>query len=270
MSTPTTSHETLVIAYLTGQASAEDISTYKNLFDNDETFRQIVRDVEMWLAPLNESTAEISPPEGLLESILEGLDPAPQAETTNINQTEEQTSVAPFRSDVEAVNDNSSGKWKALAIAASLLAVAAIGSHFVNLNSNDVSQTPPDLQVQKPLSQEQQFLALLSDESKPELVAIIYNPTSGRVVARLSNITVPEEGDLQLWLIREGEAAPQSLGVMERAGDNEQIEFDIPVSLQIGTDVLAISLEKKGGSASAGPEGPVLFTGAVAPIKHDI
>ncbi len=267
MSIPNAEHEALAIAYLTGQASTDEIAAYQALFEEDETFRQTVRDVEIWLAPLNEDVPEMEAPEGLFDALMAEIAPQDPSFHELADPVFEQSSEGPLAS-----NDNGAKKWKMLAIAASLLAIAAVGSHFVNLGASgtNVQESPPVLQAQEKQDQGQQFLALLSDSTQPELVAIIYNPATGHVVARLSNITVPEDGDLQLWLIREGEGAPQSLGVMERAGEGNQLEFDIPTALQSGTDILAISLEQKGGSPSAGPEGPVLFTGAVTPLQRDI
>ena len=53
---------------------------------------------------------------------------------------------------------------------------------------------------------------------------------------------------------------------MDQAVDDKPVAFSVPETLQTGTDVLAISLEQKGGSPSAGPEGPVLYTGAIGTI----
>ena len=274
MSTPNAAHEALAIAYLSGQATDEQLAAYQNLFATDDSFRETVRDIEMWLAPLNETTEDMQPPEGLLESILAEIDPVSHMDEEDKNHDINDDKIAPiFGGDsTKSAQPTNNRKWKGLAIAASLVAVAAVGSHFVTFNSATNPETMPQqiANVQKSPDKTQQFLALLSDDSQPELVAIIYNPATNKVVARLSNVTVPKDGDLQLWLIREGQAAPQSLGVMTRAGELDQLEFDIPMTLQGGTDTLAISLERRGGSTSAAPEGPVLFTGAVSSLKRDI
>ncbi len=268
MSTPKTAHEALAIAYLSGMATEEQLMAYQNLFETDTSFRDTVRDIEMWLAPLNEITEDIQPPEGLLESILAEIDPKSHMDEEDKNHDISDDKIAPiFGGDsIKSAQPTNNRKWKGLAIAASLVAVAAVGSHFVTFNSATNPEKMPQqiANVQKSPDKTQQFLALLSDDSQPELVAIIYNPSTKKVIARLSNVTVPDDGDLQLWLIREGQSAPQSLGVMTRIDEDNQLEFDIPVTLQGGTDTLAISLEKSGGSTSVVPEGPVLFTGAVS------
>jgi len=247
MTTPATYNEALAITYLTGQATREQVQEYRQLFANDTTFQKLVQDIEGWLAPLNEETTDLAPPEGLFESLMSEIENETKPDVVNT-----QISSAAPAAAIVAANDRDTKKWKFIAAAASIVAVLAIGTNFINLGSSTPTPTP-----------NQQLIALLSDDTKPELVAIVYNPASGKVIARLSNIQVPEDGDLQLWLIRETESAPISLGVLERTQGNGFVEFDIPNTLHSHSDVLAVSLEALGGSKSAGPEGPVLFTGAV-------
>lgn len=252
-------YEALAIAYLTGQATLEEVEEYQRLFENDAGFREIVDDVEIWLAPLNDHVVDRLPPEGLLDDIMSELEKGEDSE-----QPESETAApkriptpTPANDTVRLpANDNPSGRWRALAIASSLIAVLAIGSHFIE----------PNVSVDKPMSESETLMALLSDSTQPELMAIVYEPKTGRVVARLSNIQIPDDGDLQLWLIREGEPAPVSLGVLNRADEVDRIELLAPLALQTDTDTLAISLEELGGSKSAGPEGPVLYTGKISSL----
>lgn len=232
-------NEALAIAYLTGQADGNEVKAYRKAYGEDESFREVVRDIEVWLAPLNSDAEDRTPPPEVFDNIMAeiGSDDSESAQKI-----------------IRAMNDNHSGRWKAIAAAASVVAVLAIGSHFIS--------TAPEA----PLTNQEQMMALLSGEESPPLVAIIYNPVTNEVVAKLSNVNVPEDGDLQLWLIREGEEGPISLGVMDQAVDDKPVAFSVPETLQTGTDVLAISLEQKGGSPSAGPEGPVLYTGAIGTI----
>jgi anti-sigma-K factor RskA len=144
--------------------------------------------------------------------------------------------------------------WRSVAIAASLIAVVSLGSHAV------IGDAPVEQ------ADSQRYLALLSGESPSPLVAIVYNPLTGEVVARLSNVELPDDGDFQLWLIRDGATAPVSLGLLDRT-DQGQVELSIPQTLTSTTDLLALSLEAKGGSRSAGPEGPVLYTGRVSALN---
>jgi len=206
-------YEALAIAYLTGQATAAEVSEYRSLYAGDAGFKEIVDDVETWLAPLKSAVPDQMPPDGLLDDIMSEI----------ARESEGEASVETGKTD-------------------------SLGIKPLFLPTNDTET----------------LMALLSDASQPELMAIVYNPKNGKVVARLSNITVPDDGDFQLWLIREGEAAPVSLGVLSMVDEVDRIELLVPLTLRSGTDTLAISLEEKGGSKSVGPEGPVLYTGAVS------
>lgn len=233
--------EILAMAYLTGQASEDQVEAYREAFASDPDFRDIVRELESWLTPLNSDVPDKAPPEGLLDSIMSEIDFA-EAEAV------EEDMVAPA-----PANDNSA-KWKFMTAAASLVAAFAIASHFVT------PTTPPV----DPVEQSDPLLALLAGEESPSLVAIIYDPSTNRVVARLNNIAVPTDGDFQLWLIRDGAEAPVSLGVMDSLTPDGRISVNVPEDLRAEGDLLAISLEAKGGSTTNLPQGPVLYTGQIS------
>lgn len=254
MSQTYSKYENLAIAYLTGQATPEEVAEYRILYAKDAGFKEIVDDVESWLAPLNDAVTDQMPPDGLLGDI---MDEIAEGESDDEDAVPVVKPLPANDTDPEPANDNPAGRWRMLAIASSLVAILAVGSHFIT------PYTPTKL----PESDTETFMALLSDASQPELMAIVYEPKTGKVVARLSNITVPEDGDLQLWLIREGEPAPVSLGVLNKVDEEvDRIELLAPLVLQTGTDTLAISLEERGGSKSSGPEGPVLYTGTVSSL----
>lgn len=253
MSRTYSEYETLAIAFLTGQATAEQAEEYRRLFISDAGFKVIVDDIESWLAPLNDAISDQPPPDGLLDDIMQHIE---QEDDSNPPSQPEKVPTPANDTVPKPANDNPSGRWRALAISSSIIAVLAVGSHFIS----------PQSPTKMPSSDTETLMALLSDSTQPELMAIVYEPKSGKVVARLSNITVPEDGDLQLWLIREGEPAPVSLGVLNKVDEVDRIEHLLPLALQTGTDTLAVSLEDIGGSKSDGPEGPVLYTGTVSAL----
>ena len=253
MSTASNTTDALIIAYLTGQAADLEVIQFRARIGADPDFLRQVEQMEAWLEPLYQDGEDVAPPDGLLDAIMADLDmndAAPAAAQT-------QPFVAANDSAADSVAANDRGPvnfWRSIAIAASLIAVASLGSHAV-IGDAPVQQTD-----------NQRYLALLSGESPSPLVAIVYNPLTGEVVARLSNVELPEDGDFQLWLIRDGETAPMSLGLLDRT-DEGQVELSIPQTLTSTTDLLALSLEAKGGSRSAGPEGPVLYTGRVSALN---
>jgi len=242
-----TDYQNLAITWLTGQADAAQAEQFATLMETDAEFRALVTELEGWLSPLNAQTANETPPPWVLDNIM-----------------------AAIETD-ETANDNSARGWKILAITSSLIAVAALAGHLISLGAPreapQTTQTPPP--AQEAVDNTPALMALLSDSEAPPLVAIVYNPQTGKVVARLSNVTVPSEKDLELWLIREGGAGPVSLGVMSGAANEQQLEFDISEELHDAGDTLAVSLEPAGGSVKAsGPSGPVLYTGKVSALQR--
>lgn len=259
----TPSDEALIIAYLSGQATQAQSLEFEKRIVSDPEFSAQVDRLESWLAPLDENISDHAPPDGLLDQIMM------QIETQNDSTaagSAPSASAVPTAAPAPANDRSALTFWRTAAIAASLIAFASIGLHLVPASERSETTEPRDYVERPPvtLPAEPPLLALLSGETPSPLVAIIYNQDTGQVVARLSNVEVPDDGDLQLWLIREGEETPQSLGLLERTEDG-QVEIESPAVLNPETDVLAVSLEALGGSRSAGPEGPVLFTGAVTP-----
>lgn len=261
-------YDSLIISYLTGQISADDLRTYRELYRTEAEFRAHVARLELWLTPLSEETQNVSPSETLLSDIMSEIDKNIASANVNSNASSfavgdgkiaRQTGVGTIAA--ESANDNGAGRWKFATLAASLIAVLAIGSHFTP------NSVPPVDDVAAVQEASQSLIALLSDDSQPSLVAIVYNAETREVVARLSNVTLPTDADLELWLIREGANGPVSLGVLDREQDGDSIAFVLPEALHASSDTLAVSLETLGGSGTAlGPQGPILFTGGVTKI----
>ena len=229
-------HESLAIAYLTGQATEDEQRQYQSLLARDAEFRALVGELELWLAPLNTAAPEVAPPAGLLDDIMAGIDTQQPRKSASAPAAKKARQPAVF--------------WRPLAIAASFIAVASTALHFV-----------PEPAAPAP---EAEKLALLAGEEAPRVVVIVYDPGEQKVLATLSNMTLPEDGVWQLWLIRDGEAGPQSLGLFDQAvGEDGQIELILDQALLPGTDTMAISLEPTGGSPEPTPPGPVLFTSKV-------
>lgn len=277
MTDPVKKYEPLIIAYLTGQASLEDITHYKNLYKNEADFRAHVSRIEKWLSPLNAETSAKAPPETLLSEIMAHIDDeeAPNDKLGDKNITAPATTPVRQEPPLETpANDNRLTRWKFATFAASLIAALAIGSHLMPTTQSPTSnplQSNPVQTVQAPTvntTEPNPLIALLSDDTQPSLVAIVYDPATLKIVARLSNVVLPKDGDLELWLIREGAGGPVSLGLLNKTNDkSDTIEFVLPQSLRTVSDTLAISLEPVGGSGTeTGPQGPILFTGGVSEI----
>lgn len=245
--------QALAIAFITGQASPDQEAQFRELFAEDSSFRKEVRDIELWLAPLHEESENVAPPADLLENIMADIEAleGPQSPVLS-SQTDNPV----------AVNDNKTVFWKRLAIASSVIAALSIGSHLVNYGP-ETEETKLEATTK---DQTPSLLAVLQDDSQPELVAIIYNPKTQEVVARLNNVSLPEEGDFELWLIPEGQSTPVSLGVLQSDAAVKEMKLKINQNVVSENATLAISLEALGGSTSGQPQGPILYTGAVTSL----
>lgn len=239
MSDVTNSHRSLIRDYLAGHASQSQVETLNKLMATDASFRDLFEEIERETAPDIGDLDPIAPPAGLLEEILSEIETeAPGAE------------IVDFK-DKKAASRTGAEPWRTIAIISSLAAVAAISLHFVPLTSRPLpADKPPGI-------------ALLAGADAPELLIVVYDIEQRKILARLSNAQLPEDAVWQLWLIRDGESLPISLGILEENTDAGAIELQISDDLNLGMDVLAISLEPTGGSLQAGPSGPVLFTGKI-------
>lgn len=79
------------------------------------------------------------------------------------------------------------------------------------------------------------------------------------VVSAVAPASVPNDRDLELWLLAPGAQRPTSLGVLPAGGRTVTIS-GLP---QDGTQLL-VSLEPRGGSPTGQPTGPVLYGGTLA------
>lgn len=258
--------QALAIAFVTGQASTKQEKQFRELFAEDSTFRKEVRDLELWLAPLHSDSVDVEPPENLLNTIMADIDAletdklAPTKEVSTGSSATITHPIDVFEANV--ANDNTLSFWRGLAVASSIIAALAIGSHFVDISG---SQKDPILVANNDTANSP-LLAVLQDQSKPELVAIIYNPQTRKIVARLNNVSLPQQGDFELWLIRDGASGPVSLGVLKSDDEAAELSLEIQQGLESQNDILAISLESVGGSDTGQPQGPILYTGTVTKI----
>lgn len=248
--TASSERETLAIAFLTGQASEAEAAEFARLSAEDADFRSLVRELEVWLAPLRSNPDGVEPPAGLLAEILEDL-PA----------------QLPLPAPVRAATRPASRVhwvWRPAALVATAAAVFATAMPLLSgpIERQD-SAAPVIAAANNP-----GFVAALADNGDAQVIIIVYDPDEERILARYSNVAPPEDGVWQLWLIRDGVPAPRSIGLISReAGGDGEAELRFTEPLLPRGDLLAISLEPVGGSPEAGPTGPVLFTGKVSNLS---
>ncbi|WP_084419707.1 anti-sigma factor [Henriciella litoralis] len=257
MSDQSTYRQELASAFLLGHASDQQVTEFEELFQKDPEFRAMVGDMEQFLAPLSTLTPEAEPPEGLLDEIMAsiGEEPAPRVAPAAVE--------APVRSHQRTPATHSARSapqrpWQIATAAAVAVAAISLGFHAVPGAEVQSAETQPTAR--------EELLALMSGEQTPNVVVLLYDKSSNKITGRLANTSLPEDGVWELWLLREGIDAPQSLGLLQELSESGSINLSIATELAAGSDTLAISVEPQGGSPEAGPTGPIIFTGKVNSI----
>jgi anti-sigma-K factor RskA len=171
-------------------------------------------------------------------------------------------------------------RWVGFAAAAALIVVAITSLRTSQRLQSEVASTRKQLaeqqrqlaDQQQKLAEEQRWSALLEQSATrvvdlgltPQGTAVlraraIVDPGTRRAIIVFTNFTPPAGADYQLWALRDGK--PESLGLVHAdASGRAMVRIDDigdPAHLQ----AFAVSLEKAGGSHSAGPEGPVVMLG---------
>ncbi len=116
------------------------------------------------------------------------------------------------------------------------------------------------LVLRSPLPVEPTHFASLSDDAGA--VALVLTRSADRPVLQVRIVAmpaVPDDRALELWAI-DTTGTPRSLGLLGRDPDQVPIQGAVLDSLE-RAQVLAISLEPKGGSPGPAPTGPVLYKG---------
>lgn len=255
MSDRFTLRQELASAVLLGHASQDQIDEFETLFDTDPAFRRLVGEMEAFLAPLSELSPDAEPPEGLLDEIMQEID-GPAASPVEAAPNPASTGAVVHRHRPER-------PWQMATAAAAAIAIGSLALHMVPATDPAGSEPPP----QQSAAVAEELLALMtSGDQAPNVVVLLYDKDSNKITGRLTNTAPPTDGVWQLWLLREGIDAPQSLGLLSELSEDGVIDLSIATELAAGSDTLAISLEPDGGSPEPGPTGPIVFTGAVNPI----
>jgi anti-sigma-K factor RskA len=140
--------------------------------------------------------------------------------------------------------------WRALAAAAIVVAVVAVGTAIFSLRQPAIPAAP-------------QLVAALEAPGSPARFVATYSATTGTL--RLVGLSgAPVAGrDYELWYIESGKS-PVSMGL---------VAVDRPTTIGLGDaaraamnpgTILAVSLEPKGGSPTGQPTGPIVAKGATA------
>jgi anti-sigma-K factor RskA len=147
-------------------------------------------------------------------------------------------------------------RWRAIAAAAMAVAAALLVALLVRPEQVSVAPAPAPIARAAPL------VAVLAPTEDGKPFAALVDRDTGEV--RLAGLPdVPAGRSAELWTIA-ADGVPRSAGVVPDRASRLTVAAAYRARLAPGV-TLAISIEPAGGSRKAGPEGPVIATGALGP-----
>ncbi|MET3824363.1 anti-sigma-K factor RskA [Sphingomonas sp. PvP055] len=152
--------------------------------------------------------------------------------------------------------------WPSLA---ALSSIAAVGLLMILLLRPIPLPTVPEPRQNVPVTAPQPTLvASLEPDTKALPMTVVYDQGSGTI--RLTQSTLARaDRSAQLWVIP-ADGTPRSLGLLQdRGGTALTLSPILRRHLAAGA-TLAVSIEPLGGSKTGLPTGPVVATGALAPV----
>jgi len=228
-----------VLGTLRGSARAR----FQRMMDRDATLRIAVEAWQSRLVPIAAAIEPLKPKDRVWEAILRRTTPASNWAT-------------------QGGLWNSLALWRGIGLAASGATAALLASLVVFAPDSPKPAPPPQI-VRVPASEAPAaYFAVLSDpKSQKAVLAVSASRNSDRLLVKLLDASIAVPGkSLELWALPPG-GAPRSLGLVAlREKDTLSLKAVADRSLGDAT-VLAVSLEPSGGSPTASPTGPVLYTG---------
>lgn len=193
-------------------------------FNEDPAFAAEVVRWQKAFSGIDLTTQDVTPPSALWQQIEQALNRKPGTHGRKIKQQHP-------------------GFWIGWGLAAALAGILVFSGVM----------KPDDTSALKPIA------VLTGTQPDAQFVVSLDKGASFIQVSAL-NVTLPENKNLQLWLIK-GSAPPQSLGLIDHRDSNA---FTLPSGKLDNQTILAVSLEPVGGSKLSGPSGPVIFQGKVS------
>jgi anti-sigma-K factor RskA len=270
-------HIALAAEYALGTLDADERAQVETMMSVDKDFTALVEAWERKLGVLNQMVGSVEPRADVWEKIRSAIGLAGEQLPLQLPDT---PAVAPA---VEAVQpgpatDGSNvvefsrqvRRWRGIARFTSALAAALIALVAVQVTRPELlpeglrPKTPPPriVQVQAPAATAPaQYVALLQkDSASPAFILTVDAATKNFTVRKVG--ATPEPGkSFELWLVSDKLQRPRSLGVI---GSNDFTTREALASYDADTvnkATYAVTVEPEGGSPTAAPTGPIVFTG---------
>ena len=151
------------------------------------------------------------------------------------------------------------GLWRGVSAAGAMAAVVAVVTGL-NLNTQLDGQVQA-LSAKLAATPEIRYVAVLADDKSAPSVLVTYDPKHSQLqLKHVGEFHPAPDKSLQLWALPQA-GGPRSLGVL---GEGTVVRLPAGTGDVNQVPALAISLEAKGGvPLGSGPNGPVLFKGAL-------
>jgi anti-sigma-K factor RskA len=272
-------HIALAAEYALGTLDADERTQVETMMAADKEFTTLVQAWEFRLGVLNQMVGSVEPRPIVWENIRNAIGHAEPQAPLLLPESPAPVAAAPEVSEAAPAlpADNSNviqltgrvRRWRNVAsftsaIAAALVAMLALQVYRPDLLPDGIRPKPRTQVVEvntPPPPAAAQYVALLQkDAGSPAFILTVDAATKNFTVRKVG--AQPEPGkSYELWIVSDKLQGPRSLGII---GGNDFTARPVLSSYDadlVNKATYAVSLEPEGGSPTAAPTGPIVFTG---------
>ena len=272
-------HIALAAEYALGTLDADERTEVETMMAVDRELTALVQAWEYRLGVLNQMVGSVEPRPIVWENIRNAIGHAQPQAPLVLPETPAPVAAAPQASEAAPAPpaDNSNvirltgrvRRWRNVAsftsaIAAALVAMLALQVYRPELLPDGIRPKPRtqvvEIKTPSPPAAAQYVALLQKDAGSPAFILTVDAATKNFTVRKVG--AQPEPGkSYELWIVSDKLQRPRSLGVI---GGNDFTARPVLSSYDadlVNTATYAVSLEPEGGSPTAAPTGPIVFTG---------
>src|SRR4051794_14667132 len=272
-------HIALAAEYALGTLDADERTQVETMMAVDRELTALVQAWEYRLGVLNQMVGSVEPRPIVWENIRNAIGHAQPQAPLVLPETPAPVAAAPQGSEAAAAPpaDNSNvirltgrvRRWRNVAsftsaIAAALVAMVALQVYQPELLPDSIRPKPRpqvvEIKTPSPPAAAQYVALLQKDAGSPAFILTVDAATKNFTVRKVG--AQPEPGkSYELWIVSDKLQRPRSLGVI---GGNDFTARPVLSSYDadlVNKATYAVSLEPEGGSPTAAPTGPIVFTG---------
>ena len=272
-------HIALAAEYALGTLDADERTQVETMMAADRELTALVQAWEYRLGVLNQMVGSVEPRPIVWENIRNAIGHAQPQAPLVLPETPAPVAAAPQASEAAPAPpaDNSNvirltgrvRRWRNVAsftsaIAAALVAMLALQVYQPELLPDGIRPKPRtqvvEIKTPSPPAAAQYVALLQKDAGSPAFILTVDAATRNFTVRKVG--AQPEPGkSYELWIVSDKLQRPRSLGVI---GGNDFTARPVLSSYDadlVNKATYAVSVEPEGGSRTAAPTGPIVFTG---------